>query len=142
MKHNRSVISRIIYPSVLVIILEKKGAIITDKTIANNKPDLILMDKVKKEAVIIDLAHPLDHNLQKTFSEKKRKYIELAEEIKEMWSLERVELLPIVVSTNGLVPIQQPQELRKRNIPLYVLRSIQRSVILETCRIIRKVCNL
>src|SRR3989442_738140 len=38
----------------------------TDPTILANRPDIILINKSKKTAFLIDLAHPNDHNLSAT----------------------------------------------------------------------------
>lgn len=54
--------------------------IITDKTVINNRPDILVKNKIKKTVTIIDVLHSLDHNLQKAFDEKLKKYEELAEE--------------------------------------------------------------
>ena len=116
--------------------------IITDKTVINNRPDIVLKDKASKIVTIIDVSHPLDHNLQKAFGEKLRKYEELAEEIRDMWRMEKVRTLPIIISCNGLVSNAQITELRKYEIPIHVFRAMQRNVVLETCRIVRKVLNI
>lgn len=113
--------------------------IITDKTIINNRPDIVVIDKLKKTVTLIDVAHPLDHNIQRTITEKIRKYIDLAEEIKEAWKMEKAYILPVVISVTGLIPPEVPAEFIKHNLPLQLLSELQKSVILETCRIVRKI---
>lgn len=80
--------------------------IITDHTIYNNRPDITLVDKTKKHTFIIDIAVPNTNNIQKTISEKIRKYTELQEEITRVWKMNRVTIVPIIISTTGLVPKQ------------------------------------
>lgn len=114
-------------------------AIITDKTIPNNRPDIITIDKINKITTLIDIAHPLDHNIQKTFSEKIRKYTDLAEEIKSMWKMEKVLILPIVISVTGLIPPEIVNEFKKHHLPIHLITEMQKSTVLETCRIVRKI---
>jgi hypothetical protein len=48
-----------------------------------NRPDLILYNEEKSEVTITDVAIPLTSNIQKTYTTKISKYIELAQEIKK-----------------------------------------------------------
>ncbi|HEY6435395.1 MAG TPA: hypothetical protein VIY47_02315, partial [Ignavibacteriaceae bacterium] len=116
--------------------------VITDRTILANRPDIIIIDKSNKTAKLIDLAHPNDHNLNTSFSNKITKYKDLAEEIKIMWQMNSVEIIPIVISANGLVHQKQFEFINKLNIPKFIINKIQKSVILETCRIVRKILNI
>src|SRR6266478_1072944 len=116
--------------------------VITDKTILSNRPDIILIDKTKKIAFLIDVAHPLDTNLNQTFQNKIIKYRDLAEEIRKMWHLEKTVIIPIIVSANRLIHSNQLEFLKKLNIPEKIIFDIQRNTILETCRITRKVLNI
>jgi hypothetical protein len=58
--------------------------VITDRTILANRPDIIIMEKINKTVKLIDLAHPNDHNLNTSFSNKITKYEDLTKEIKAM----------------------------------------------------------
>lgn len=117
--------------------------IVTDQTIVNNRPDIVVKDKGKEEVSIIDVSHPLDHNLQKTFTKKLRKYEEFSEEIRDMWQMSKIRILPIAISCNGIISKDHIIKLSKHDIPIYVLlRSMQRNVILESCRIVRKITNV
>jgi hypothetical protein len=46
--------------------------IITDRSVKANGPDLVLFDKKAETAIIVDIAIPLDDNLETTLAEKKR----------------------------------------------------------------------
>jgi hypothetical protein len=115
--------------------------VITDRTILANRPDIIWVHKNSKSAVLIDLAHPNDHNLNETFSNKIIKYTDLADEIKQMWKLDSVIVVPIVISVNGLIHPKILKFSDKINLPTKIVHTCQRSVVLETCRIVRKVLN-
>jgi hypothetical protein len=59
-----------------------------------------------------------------------------------MWQMSTVEIIPIVISANGLVHQNQFEFNKKLNIPKFIINKIQKSVILETCRIVRKIMNI
>uniref|UniRef100_A0A8D8YV01 Uncharacterized protein n=1 Tax=Cacopsylla melanoneura TaxID=428564 RepID=A0A8D8YV01_9HEMI len=83
--------------------------IITDTNIPHNRPDIVMMDKEQSQlnnngkGFIIDVAIPLDENMQKTYTEKIRKYQDLKYKITQMYKLSSVSVIPIVISSNGLV---------------------------------------
>ncbi|MBZ5796461.1 hypothetical protein K8353_40995, partial [Burkholderia contaminans] len=56
--------------------------IITDRTVDFNRPDIVLINKQQRRGIIIDIAVPLTHNIQKTEREKITKYENLAIELK------------------------------------------------------------
>jgi hypothetical protein len=58
------------------------------------------------------------------------------EEIRHMWHLNSVEIIPIVISVNRLIHQNQYKLTEKIEVPKFVIYEIQKSVILETCRII------
>ena len=48
---------------------------LTDRTIAYNRPDILLVDLNTRSGILIDIAVPLTHNIKKTESEKRNKYL-------------------------------------------------------------------
>lgn len=114
--------------------------IITDVHIRANRPDIVIYDKRMKRVTLIDIAVPLDRNVQSTFSAKIMKYHDLAEELKQMWHLEDVRIVPVIISATGITPrtlIRSLEELELRR----ELNSIQKAVILGTCSIVRRFLN-
>ncbi len=65
---------------------------------------------------LIDVAVPLDHNIQSSYATKINKYIELSTEIKAMWGVEIVKIRPIIISVNGLVPVTLCKHLKELEI--------------------------
>ena len=55
-----------------------------DRTIPNNKPDIIIRDNEKRTCMIIDVAIPGDRNVIKKEAEKILKYKDLTIEIQRM----------------------------------------------------------
>lgn len=117
-------------------------SIITDKTITNNRPDIVLRNKSTKTAFLIDIAVPNNHNVESTIVEKERKYIELKDEVKRLWSLETVTIVPIVISATGLIPQNLQPNLELLGINKNVFRLLQKAVILNTTRIVRKFLSI
>ncbi|XP_050550436.1 uncharacterized protein LOC118279092 [Spodoptera frugiperda] len=84
------------------------------------------------------IAIPNSHNIQSTISEKLSKYQDLAIEIKTQWRAQTVHIVPIVLSTTGIIPKSLTQSLNTLHMPTYTLHTLQKATILNTCRITRK----
>jgi hypothetical protein len=91
-------------------------SIITDKTIPSNRPDITVMNKTTKNTFLIDIAVPNTHNLAKIITEKQDKYRELANEISAIWKQNTVQLIPIVISSTGVIPKSLSQSLERLNL--------------------------
>lgn len=113
----------------------------TDKTIVNNRPDITLIDKKNKTCYLVDIAVPLSHNVEKTITEKVTKYQDLAVEIKRIWNMEQVYIVPIVISATGIVPKQIQNSLKTLNLNPNTYIKLQKSIIISTCHIARKFLN-
>jgi len=62
------------------------------------------MNKKTKNAFLTDTAVPNTHNLAKTIIDKQNKYQELAKEICAMWKQKAAQVIPIVISSMGVIP--------------------------------------
>ena len=71
------------------------------------------MNKKKKITFLIDIAVPNAHNLAKTITDKQNKYPELANEICAMWKQNAAQVIPIVISSTGVIPKSLSQSLKK-----------------------------
>ena len=56
----------------------------TDRKVLANQPDIVVIDKQKKEAVVIDIAVPSDSNIKNKEYKKLEKYQGLKEELERM----------------------------------------------------------
>lgn len=113
--------------------------VITDRPIPSNIPDVILTSKAEKKTLIVDFSVPLASNVSKAYAEKINKYLPLADEIRQMWDMETVTILPIVVGATGEIPKSLIQNLKSLGLTdkLHIL--MQKSVILDTCSLVRRV---
>jgi hypothetical protein len=65
---------------------------------------IIVINKKTKNTFLIDIAVPHTHNLAKTITDKQNKYQELANEICAMWNQNTVQVIPLVISSTGVIP--------------------------------------
>ena len=73
----------------------------TDHTIPHNKPDIVIVDERTNEATIIDVAVANDHNLAQKRLDKLRAYTDLSVEIKSLWNLTKVTIVPVIIGAIG-----------------------------------------
>ena len=74
-----------------------------DYVIEARRPDIVVVDKVKKETMIIDVAIPGDTRVCDKEREKIEKYSLLKGEIARLWQMKKVVVIPIVVGALGTI---------------------------------------
>jgi hypothetical protein len=67
----------------------------TDRTIPNNKPDIIIRDNDNGTCMLIDIASPADRNVIRKEAEKILKYKDLTVEIQRVWNIE-AKVIPVI----------------------------------------------
>ncbi|XP_044749669.1 uncharacterized protein LOC123310265 [Coccinella septempunctata] len=107
-----------------------------DRSIEHNRPDTVIWDKVAKTALIIDFTVPQDYNLARAYGEKITKY-----EMRDIYQLRKVDIMPLIISVNGLIPRKTTEHLKELSLPQNAILWIQKAVILGTVNIIRKVLH-
>jgi len=75
--------------------------LLMDKAVPFSWPDITLVDETKKDTVFIGIAIPLTHNIQVTTAEKQSKYKDLAFETNQQWQLNKIIVIPMVLSAMG-----------------------------------------
>jgi hypothetical protein len=92
----------------------------------NRPPDIIILNKQQKQVYLLDIAVPNSHNITQTYNTKINKYLELSVAMRNLWCLEKISILPLVISATGI----EPQSLFK-NFSLYhtVIRIYQYSML-------------
>ena len=114
--------------------------IITDRHVPCNKPDIVIQEKKSDRCQIIDVPIQCDYNIQTKAKEKMNKYLDLQIECQRLWN-KKVEVILVIMGATGIVD---------KNIRKYVGRipgchniySLQRSAILGTAHILRKVLSI
>ena len=116
-------------------------SILMDKPIPFNRPDITFMNMKTKNAFLIDTAVPNTHNLAKTITEKQNKYQELVNEICAIWEQKAAQVIPIVISSTGVIAKSLSQSLTRLNLHHNTYIQLQKSLILGTCSIVRIFLN-
>jgi hypothetical protein len=109
----------------------------TNRTIPNNKPDIIIRGNEKKTCMLIDVAISGDRNVIKKEAEKILKYKDLTTEIQRMWNV-KTKAIPVITGATGTIS----KSFRKyvSNIPgNHEVKELQKTAILGTAHILREV---
>ena len=109
----------------------------TDRTIPNNKLNIIIDDNEKRTCMLIDVAISGDRNVIKKEAEKILKYKDITIEIQRMWNV-KTKVIPVIIGATGTIS----KSFRKyvSNIPgNHEVKELQKTAILGTARILRKV---
>ena len=112
-----------------------------DNDIETRRSDLILVDKKANSCVIIDVAIPGDCRICEKEIEKIEIYQNLKRELKRFWSLKKVEVVPVVVGALGCISKGFSGWMDTLGTKLNV-GMVQKSVLLGTARILRKVLDM
>ena len=109
----------------------------TDKKIKHNRPDIVVVNKVEKTTVFIDVACPMDHNVQLKEEEKIRKYGELKFEIEKVWKT-KVKIVPVIIGALGSVSNNLRKHLDDIGLNQVKVCQLQKTVLLKTGNILRR----
>jgi hypothetical protein len=77
--------------------------VLTDIHIQHNRPDILILNKQQKQAYLLDIAVPNSHNITQTYNTKINKYLELSVDMRNLWCLEKISILPFIISATGIV---------------------------------------
>ena len=109
----------------------------TDRTIPNNKQDIIIRDNEKGTCMLIDIAISGDRNMIKQEDKKILKYKDFTTEIHHMWNV-KTKVIPVMRGATGTIPKSFRKDVS--NIPgKYEVKKLQKTAILGTVHILRKV---
>ena len=114
----------------------------TDHLISATRPDLIIINKKKKEmkiCKIVDFAVPADHRIKLKEYEKRDKYLDLAIELKKLWNM-KMTIIPIVSGAFGTVT-KGLKGLEDLDVGGRV-ETIQTTALLKTARILRRILEI
>ena len=112
-----------------------------DNVMEARRPDLILVDKKVKSCVTIDVAVPGDCRIREKEIENVEKYQNLKRDLKRLWSLKKVEIVPVVAGALGCISKGCSGWMDTLGIKLNI-GMLQKSVLLGTARILRKVLDM
>ena len=74
----------------------------TDRTIPNNKPDIIIRYNEKRKCMLIDFAISGERNVTKKEAEKILKYKDLTIEIQRLWNV-KTKAIRVIIGATGTI---------------------------------------
>lgn len=115
----------------------------TDRTVHSQRPDLVIIYKGLKKAQIVDFSIPIDTGVKRKTQEKICKYSDLRIELRRIWNLQSIEILPIIIGALGAMTRKEVKEnLAKLEIADQVGPvKLQQETLLGSARILRKVLS-
>jgi hypothetical protein len=116
--------------------------VLTDIHIQHNRPDIIILNKQQKQAYLLDIAVPNSHNITQTYNTKINKYLELSVAMRNLWCLEKISILPFIISATGIVPQSLFKNLKILDLKKTLVVEIQKGILLYSCHIVRKFLNI
>ena len=108
----------------------------TDNKIEHNKPDIVVVDKIERN----DDACPFDIRMKDKEKEEIENYQDLKRELKRIWKLRRITVVPFIIGALGTVSKDIEKWLAEIGVTCR-LESLQRTCLLGTARILRKVLD-
>jgi hypothetical protein len=74
----------------------------TDRTIPNNKPDIIIRDNKNGTCMLTDVAISGDRNVIQQEAENILKYENLTSDIQRMWNV-NAKVIPVIIGATGTI---------------------------------------
>ena len=112
----------------------------TDHVVEARRPDLVVVDKKERSCKIIDFEVPGDNRIAEKEKDKTEKYQDLERELQKIWNV-KVKIIPLVVGSLGAIPKQFGNRLKQIGITVRT-KQVQKTVLLGTARILRKVLEI
>ena len=112
----------------------------TDHVIEARRPDLVVVDKKERICKIIDFAVPGDSSIEEKETDKIEKHQDLGRESQKIWNV-KVKIIPLVVGSLSAITEQFSNRLKQIGITAGTAQ-VQKTVLLRTARILRKVLEI
>ena len=112
----------------------------TKRGMEARRPVIIVTDKKKNICKITDFTVPFDSRVDAKELEKIEKYQDLTRKLRTIWN-KQVRVIPIIIGALGITPRLLRKRLEVIGIETKVVE-LQKSVILYSARIVRKVLEI
>ena len=99
-----------------------------------------MVDKKERSCKIIDFAVPGDSRIEEKEKDKIEKYQDLGRMLQKIWNV-KVKIIPLVLGSFGVIPKQFGNRLKQIGITGGAAQ-VQKTVLLERARILRKVLEI
>ena len=112
----------------------------TDRSIAANRPDIVVRNKKEKTCLLLDISIPNDKNTSVKTYEKLAKYKDIEIEISKSWNV-NVKTIPVIIGALGA--INKSLKMYTKQLPGEIsIAELQKTTLLGTSRILRKALSL
>ena len=101
---------------------------------------MFVIDKKERSCKIIDFAVPGDSRIEEKEKDKIEEYQDLGRELQKIWNL-KMKIIPLVVGSLGAISKQFGNRLKQIGITAGTAQ-VQKTVVLGTARILRKVLEI
>ena len=110
------------------------------REIKARKPNIVVVNKNKKSCAIIDVAIPGDIRVSKKEKENIERYRKLKREIKRMWNIRSIKVIPVAVRTLGSTSKKLKSSIEELGV---IIRTalLQKTTLLRTSLIFKKVLD-
>ena len=112
----------------------------TDKVIENSRPNIVVLNKITRKYVLIDIACPFDNRINEKETNKIEIYADLRNEIKRIWKCRELVIVPVIVGALGIISKEFEKWVEKLEINVQI-PLLQKACLLETRKILRKVLD-
>ena len=110
------------------------------REIKARKPDIVVMNKNERSCAITDIGIPGDIRVSKKREGKIERYQELNREIKRMWNIRSIKIIPVVVVAFGSTSKKLKNCLKELGIVISTVL-LQKTTLLGTAHLLRKVLD-
>ena len=112
----------------------------TDHRLEHNRPDIVFENKKDRSCLLIDISCPFDTRIERKEKEKIEVYQDLKREIKRLWNVREVKIVPIIIGALGTIGKNFENWLKKIEIECST-ELLQKACLLGTAKIVRKVLD-
>ena len=110
----------------------------TDHVIQHRRPDIVVLYKTERKCYLIDIAVPGDKRIELKEQEMIDNYSELRREVKKIWNLSQVVLVPVVIGALRVKSRRLKDWLKKLDVKSST-ELLQKAALLGTAKIVRQV---
>ncbi|KAI8433843.1 hypothetical protein MSG28_015797 [Choristoneura fumiferana] len=113
-----------------------------NKLIRTYQDGITALEKCVKPVITVSHSACVGAGVDLVTAADMSKYLDLAHEVTAMWDVDSTVIVPIVVSANGLIAKSLDQHLKRLSLDGWIKGQIQKAVLLDTARIVRRFLTL
>ena len=112
----------------------------SDKVTKNSRADVVVLNKITRKCVLIDIACPFDTHINEKKQNKTEIYGDLRNEKKRIWKCREVVIVPAIVGALCIISKKFEKWVEKLEINVQI-PLLQKACLLGAAKILRKVVD-